>query len=125
MSKTVKRRTFVVLGLQAGVVGLLGWRLHDLGIRNASVYAELADKNRISIRLIPPNRGLIHDRRGVVLARNETLYKIDIVRERTIDFEAVLERLSSLIDIAPEDLARTREEVERNRAFIRSRLQPA
>ncbi len=118
MSRTFTRRTTLILGLQAAIVGALGWRMHDLGVRKSTVYAALAEENRISIRLIPPTRGVIHDRRGVVLARNETLYKVDIVRERTIDFEAVLSRLSSLIPIDPEDLDRTREEVAKHRAFI-------
>ena len=118
MSRTFSRRATLILGLQAAVVGILGWRMHDLGVRKSTVYAALAEENRISIRLIPPTRGVIHDRRGVVLARNETLYKVDIVRERTIDFEAVLGRLSSLIRIDPEDLDRTREEVAKHRAFI-------
>ena len=117
-SRTFTRRTTLILGIQAAVVGILGWRLHDLGVRKSRVYAALAEENRISIRLIPPTRGLIHDRRGMVLARNETLYKIDIVRERTVDFEAVLDRLSALIHIDPADLERTREEVAKHRAFI-------
>lgn len=112
------RRAAIVVGVQAAVVGLLGWRMHDLGVRKSSAYAAMAEENRISLRLIPPARGLIFDRQGQVLARNRTQYKVDIIREQTIDFEAVLSRLATLIPIGESDLERIREDVARHRAFI-------
>ena len=53
----ITRRGMMLLGLQAGVVGALGWRMRDLQLLQNEHFALLAEENRVNIRLIPPARG--------------------------------------------------------------------
>ena len=65
-ARKITRRAAVVGGLQVGVMGILGWRMHQMQIDRADEYRFLAEENRINVRLLPPARGLIFDRDGVV-----------------------------------------------------------
>ena len=89
----ITRRGLMLLGLQAGVVGALGWRMRDLQIVQNEHFALLAEENRVNIRLIPPARGRILDRAGRLMAGNRQNYRISMVREQARDPEAVLARL--------------------------------
>jgi len=69
-------------------------------------YAARAEENRISIVPLAPNRGLILDRNGVVLARNYSAYTLEIATWRLRDLERTLAELSEIIDIQPRDRSR-------------------
>ena len=112
------RRALVVGGAQAGVVGVIGWRLHQMQIARADEFRLLADENRINLRLIPPARGLIFDINGVPLAVNEQVYRIVMVREDAGDVEDALARLHALVPLDPETLAKAREELARHSPFV-------
>ena len=75
-------RRGLMLGIQAGVIGALGWRMRDLQILQNEHYRLLAEENRVNIRLIPPARGIITDRNGRLLAGNRQNYRIVMVREQ-------------------------------------------
>jgi penicillin-binding protein 2 len=114
----ITRRALLLLGMQAGVVGALAWRLHDLQIVQNEHYHHLAEENRISIRLIPPARGLITDRHGQILAENRQNYRIVMIREQARDPEAVLDRLATIIELAPAVRERALREMATNPAFV-------
>ena len=78
----ITRRGLMLLGLQAGVIGALGWRMRDLQIVQNEHFALLAEENRVNIRLIPPARGQILDRAGRLMAGNRQNYRISMVREQ-------------------------------------------
>jgi hypothetical protein len=59
------------------------------------IQALLAEENRINIRLIPPRRGLIHDRNGKLIAENEQNYRVVITREDAGDVDLVMRRLAN------------------------------
>jgi penicillin-binding protein 2 len=69
-------------------------------------YRSKAEDNRISIVPIPPNRGLVTDRNGVVVARNYSGYTLEIFPRRVKSVEATIDQLSELIEITPRDRAR-------------------
>jgi penicillin-binding protein 2 len=117
-SGRITRRGLVLLGLQAGVVGTLGWRMHQLQIVQNEHYHSLAEENRISIRLIPPARGLIFDREGRVLAENRQNYRIVMIREQARQPAAVLERLATIIDLPEANRERTLREMATTAAFV-------
>jgi penicillin-binding protein 2 len=52
------------------------WRLRDMQLNQSEQFRLLAEENRINIRLLPPTRGLIQDRNGVVLAGNAQNYRV-------------------------------------------------
>jgi penicillin-binding protein 2 len=114
----ITRRGLMLLGLQLGVIGGLGWRMRHLQVEEHSKYRLMAEENRINMRLIPPARGLVFDRNGVPLAVNRQNYRIVMVREQAGDPEAVLARLSEVIPLSPEDRERALREVMSRSAFV-------
>ena len=112
------RRGLLVGGLQLGFCGLLAWRMHHLQVENAESFRLIADENRINIRLIPNQRGEIYDRNGVKLAGNEASYKITMVAEDAGDINLILERLSKIIKLSPEDINRSKAELDRSAKFL-------
>jgi penicillin-binding protein 2 len=66
-----------------------------------------AEANRIAVVPVVPNRGLIVDRNGVVLANNYSAYTLEISPRRSAaELEALIEELSSVVEIAPRDRRR-------------------
>tara|TARA_R110002096_G_scaffold119038_8_gene257809 strand:+ start:14203 stop:16083 length:1881 start_codon:yes stop_codon:yes gene_type:complete len=122
MSKSQKkrlgRRALLLGGVQLGVTGLLGWRMHQLGVVQGDQFRLLAEENRINIRLDPPARGLIYDRNGNTVAQNRQAYTIEMVREQANDPEAVLRRLAQLIPLSEDQILDALAEMERRQAFV-------
>ena len=114
----VSRRGLVLAGLQLGFGGLLALRMRQMQVEQADEFRLLAEENRINIRLIPPSRGRIFDRNGVVLAENEPSYRITIVPEDAGDVDAVIARLSTLVELDDTDLNRALAEMERSPPFL-------
>ena len=96
--------------------GLLLARFVYLQVLQHDYYQTKAEDNRISIVPVAPNRGLIVDRNGVVLAGNNSGYTLEIAPDKTPDLERTIDRLARLVEIQPKD--RTR--FERLRAETRS-----
>lgn len=96
-NRAINRRALMLGAVQAAVVATLGWRLKTMQLDRADEFRMLSDGNSIKLRLLPPARGLIHDRSGVLLAGNEANYRATITREEAGDPELVLARLRQLI----------------------------
>ncbi len=116
--RVISRRGLLLGGLQVGVAGTLFWRLRDMQLNQSEQYHLLAEENRINLRLLPPTRGLIVDRNGVMLAGNEQNYRVVIKRDDAGDIDLVLARLARLIPLSEEDLERARRDMLRNRPFV-------
>jgi penicillin-binding protein 2 len=118
------------LAVSAGVVlfvfFLLIIRFFYLQVIQHEYYHTLAENNRISIVPIIPNRGLILDRNGAVLAHNYSAYTLEITPAKVTELDALIDDLSTVIDIAPKDRKRFRKLLEERRDFaslpIRTRL---
>ena len=117
-NRTLTRRTMMLGGAMGVMVAVLGVRMRYLQVDQADEFKLLAEENRINIRLIPPERGLIQDRNGKIIAGNEQNYRVIITREAAGDAELVLRRLAGIIPITPDELDRTIEEVKALRAFV-------
>ena len=89
-------------------------------------YQTLAENNRIAVVPIAPNRGLILDRNGVVLAHNYSGYTLEITPSKAGELEAVIDELAKLVEIQPKDRRRFKKLLLESRNFeslpIRSRL---
>ncbi|MGY6633320.1 MAG: penicillin-binding protein 2 [Alkalilacustris sp.] len=117
-ARRLTRRTLVLGALMGGsMLGLAG-RMRQIQVAEADQFRLLAEENRINIRLIPPVRGLIHDRTGTVIAGNEQNYRVVLVREDAGDVEAVLDRLARLIELSDEVVERALREARRHRPFV-------
>ncbi len=105
----------IVAGLIAAVLLLLvGARLFYLQVLRHDYYATLSQGNRIRTEPIPPSRGLILDRHGVVLADNLPAFQIELVREQVGDTKALDATLASLVSIGllrPEEVPNIRRTV--------------
>lgn len=83
--------------------GVLVYRFHDLQLNNYQHFATRADSNRVQVQPVPPTRGLIYDRNGILLADNRPSYTLSIVKERTPDLERTLDRVAELITVEDTD----------------------
>lgn len=117
--------------LVAGVLvlvclGLLVARFVWLQVVKHEDYLAQAESNRIAVLPIVPNRGLIKDRNGVVIAKNYSAYTLEITPSRVEDIDATIEELGKLVDIQPRDKRRFKKLREETRRFdsipIRTRL---
>ncbi|KZX93941.1 MULTISPECIES: penicillin-binding protein 2 [unclassified Sulfitobacter] len=112
------RRAALLGGAQLLFMGGLAARMRYLQVDQADQFRLLAEENRINIRLIPPARGEIFDRNGRRLAQNVPSYRIVLVREDAGDVEAVLDRLSTLVELDAETRERVIAEVNRSAPFL-------
>ncbi len=107
MSNQVELRSLVngrllVAGLIAAVLllGVLS-RYWYLQVWQYDKFAARSDNNRIRLRALPPTRGLIFDRNGIIVADNRPAYRLEIVRERLADdLDSVLNQLAGSIDLS-------------------------
>jgi penicillin-binding protein 2 len=106
--------------------GLLAARFVFLQLVQHDTYSAKAEENRISIQPVPPNRGLILDRNGVVIARNYSGYTLEISPRKVRNLERVIDEVAELVEITPRDRARFRKLQAESRKTeslpIRSRL---
>lgn len=112
------RRGVLVLGAQLAAAGVLGFRMRQLQIQQADEFLLLAEENRINIRLIPPNRGLIFDRKGRPIAVNRQNYRIVIVQEQAPDPDKVLRDLARIIPLSEEKIARVKKDMRQRSGFV-------
>ena len=118
------------LGFAGGVVllcfSLLFARFVWLQIIQHDYYQTRAEENRISLVPIVPNRGLIVDRNGVVLARNYSAYTLEITPSKAMNMDAVIDELAQIVDIQPKDRKRFKKLLDESKTFeslpIRTRL---
>ncbi len=109
------RRMLVASIVVAFLFAALLVKLINLQVTQYDYFAARADGNRLHSQYVPPARGLIYDRSGELLADNQPIFNLSVVRERVDDIEATLELLSSLIRLAPEDVEQFRERLKRRR----------
>ncbi|MEO8768238.1 MAG: penicillin-binding protein 2 [Nitrosospira sp.] len=105
---------------------LLFARFFHLQVSQRDHYHTLAEANRISISPIVPNRGLIFDRNGEVLAHNYSAYTLEIVPSKVTNLEVLINDLSTVIEIAARDRKRFKKLMDESKRFeslpIRTRL---
>ncbi len=110
--------------------GLLGSRLWWLQVVRHEDLAQQAEDNRIAVVPVVPNRGLILDRNGVVLATNYSAYTLEITPARIgAEVDAVIDALAEVVDIQPRDRRRFKRLADEGKRFesvpIRTRLSDA
>ena len=103
-----RRRLAFMAGFVLLLFGALLLRFVYLQSMMHAHYETLAEANRISIVPIGPNRGVIVDRNGVVLAQNYSAYTLEITPNRVGNLEAVIDDLAQIVDIGPRDRRRFR-----------------
>ena len=111
------QRVLVAAVIMFLLLTLLLIRLAYLQITNQEHYSTLSENNRVSIRPIPPSRGLIFDRNGILLAQNLPSFTLEIIPEHVEDLNKTLNDLAQLISISKEDLKRFHKDRRKKRRF--------
>jgi penicillin-binding protein 2 len=121
-----RTRIFAVSMVVVVCFTLLASRLAYLQIWRHDDLRAQAESNRTSIVPIVPNRGLILDRNGVVLASNYSAYTLEITPSKSAGVESTIDELSKVLEITPRDRRRFKKLLEESKNFeslpIRSRL---
>ncbi len=107
--------------------GLLGWRMVVLQVVRHDELALQAEANRIAVLPVVPNRGLIVDRNGVVLATNYSAYTLEITPSRVQgEIDAVIDSLAEVVPIETRDRRRFKRLQDESKSFeslpIRTKL---
>ena len=84
----------------------LGARFYYLQVERHAEFAARSDQNRISVRSIPPTRGLIYDRNGVLLAENVAAFRLEVVPEQVKDMATMLAALGHVVALSDDDIER-------------------
>jgi penicillin-binding protein 2 len=116
-SQAFLNRTIVAGVLVALAVATLAWRMVQLQIIDHEHFTTLSRENRVKVLPLPPTRGLIYDRKGVLLAQNRPAYSLEITPEQVADVEETITELGRIIEIDEEDLERFRQLKKRKRRF--------
>ena len=104
----------ITLLLLAAIAG----RLVYLQILNHEHFSTLADGNRVNIVPVPPMRGFIYDRNGVVLAQNIPSFSLELIPEQIQDLGGTIAELRELISISDDDVKRFYRQLKQKRSFM-------
>ena len=103
-TKQFKNRVLKAVVLITILLILLIIRLFNLQIFNYKLYSNLAEHNQLEHLPIEPNRGLIYDRNGILLAENLPIFNLNIITEHVKNIKATLDNLKTIIAITPDEI---------------------
>ena len=104
-SRLVRGRVVVGAFVVVGLICVLLARLYYLQVVQYEYHSTLSENNRVHVQPIPPTRGLIFDRNGVVIADNRPSFSLSMTRERSGDWQQVLDVIVEVLQLTPEDRA--------------------
>ncbi|MDN2481782.1 penicillin-binding protein 2 [Vibrio agarivorans] len=110
------RAVFAFVGIIALMCVLLG-NLYHIQVNQYQDYKTRSNDNRIKVVPIAPNRGLIYDRNGVLLAENRPVFNLEIIPEQVKDMQATIEGLRNILVISDERVERFERDRRRTRRF--------
>lgn len=80
-------------------------RLYYLQVIQYEYHSTLSENNRVHVQPIPPTRGLIFDRNGLIIADNRPSFSLTVTRERAGDWKSVLDVIVEVLELTPDDRA--------------------
>jgi penicillin-binding protein 2 len=110
-------RTMLAILIVLVLLSVVLTRYFSLQITDYEVYKVQSERNRVQLQSLPPKRGLIFDRNGVLLADNRPSYILSIVRERLDDLEATLTEIQTLMSVSESDLENFHKKLKWSRAY--------
>ena len=99
------------------LIALLVYQLFSLQVIEHEHFTTLSQDNRVKVLPLPPTRGLIYDRNGVLLAQNRPSYSLEITPEQVKDIDKTLQRLTGILGITEEEAERFHRLRRQNRRF--------
>ncbi|WP_019615042.1 penicillin-binding protein 2 [Psychromonas ossibalaenae] len=98
------RRTLVVFIGIVCAIGILISNLYYLQINSYNAYKTRSNANRISVQTVPPNRGLIYDRNGIILAENRPVYSLNVIVSKTENLQENIQDLKQLLSLSDQEV---------------------
>ena len=115
--ETVRRRIRIAAVLALTLSLILIWRFYSLQVLQYERYQTLSLDNHIRMQAVPPVRGLILDRNGVVLAQNTAVHILQVVPEKVHDIEVMLQAVDELVGLSTAEVEAFRSRLKKHPAF--------
>lgn len=103
--RLIRKRAVVGAAVVLLMTFVLVARMYYLQVVQFEHHTTLAENNRIHVQPIPPSRGLIFDRNGVIIADNRPSFSLTLTRERAGDWPRILDEVVSVLELGPEERA--------------------
>ncbi|MBD1555833.1 penicillin-binding protein 2 [Vibrio sp. S9_S30] len=116
-SALFSRRALVAFMGIVTLMGALLVNLYNIQVNQFQDYKTRSNDNRIKVVPIAPNRGLIYDRNGILLAENRPIFSLELIPEKITDIDETIAQLRTFLDIPEERVARFHKERKRTRRF--------
>jgi len=116
-SNLFMRRTLVVFIAILVAIGILISNLYYLQISSFEKYQTRSNANRISVQTVPPNRGLIYDRNGIILAENRPVYSLQVIVNKTNNLDKEIQELTQLLSFTEQEITHFYEKKKYTRSF--------
>jgi penicillin-binding protein 2 len=114
-SRLIKRRIVIAASIVILLISLLILRLVNLQMVKHDHFITLSQNNRVKVLPIPPIRGLIYSRDGVLLAENQPVFSLEIIPEQVQNMEEVIRKLAKIVSIQEEDSKRFYKQLKEKR----------
>ena len=118
------RRTFITFAGVLVLILVLFSNIYSLQVDSYEKYQTRSNSNRIKLLPVAPNRGLIYDRNGVILADNKPVYSLAVIPEQTANLQESITKISELLDISSDMQEKFLNSVKRKRRFKQIELHP-
>lgn len=102
-ARLVRQRVLVGLVFVLLLIGVLIARMYYLQVVQYEHHSTLSESNRVHVQPIPPNRGLIFDRTGKIIADNRPSFSLTVTRERAGDWRQVLDGVVEVLELSAEE----------------------
>jgi penicillin-binding protein 2 len=116
-SALFRRRALVGFALILLGLGALVARYVFLQVMRHDEFVTRSVNNRVKPRVLPPPRGLVYDRNGVLLADNVPAFRLEVVPEQVKDMKAMLARLGMVVPLSQDDVDGFLKQVKQSRRF--------
>lgn len=124
----VARRAFAAFIFVLVLIAILFVNIYNLQVNDSESYKTRSNENRIKLLPVAPNRGLIYDRNGTLLAENRPVYNLEVVPEDVKNISETIDHVSNYIDITAEQKEKFLKNIRRTRRFksqvLKNRLTP-
>ena len=116
-SALFRRRAFAGFGIILLGLSALVARYAFLQVLHHDEFVTRSEANRVKPRALPPARGLIYDRNGVLLADNVPAFRLEVVPEQVPDMKAMLASIGSVVSLSDDDIDAFRKQLSQSRRF--------
>ncbi|PAJ75532.1 penicillin-binding protein 2 [Pseudoalteromonas sp. NBT06-2] len=120
------RRAFIAFIFVLALVAILFINIYQLQVTSHDNYQTRSNDNRIKLVPVAPNRGIIYDRKGVILAENKPVYNLEAISENIKNLDNSLKELTKLLNISEQQQTNFLNDIKHNRRFksqiLKSRL---